>query len=351
LPAELDSYALMRAVLLAETALLALGTLVLIFAGGSSQRTIRQQRDRRRVVTAALSHHFDGGPAGPALSALEMLKPDERAVFLVEIARTLQGTQFNMLRVLADSLGILNQAERECADRRWWRRLRAVRLLSGVGGGERVLPRMFDDPEPLVRAQVAEWASGTPTRRRIDRLCEMLNDPVKLCRHTAADSLLRIGAPAVPVLLEHLQKSSGESALFALRVAVDLSDARFLPAAQRLADSPSAEVRRAVARLLGRLGGDESSLRLMSMLDDEDPEVRAAACAALGALGYWPAAARIAQQLHHPAWIVRRTAAVSLRRIGSTGMLLLRHALNDADAFAADAARQVLELPEIAAYE
>lgn len=348
---DFDVYALMRVVIGVEAVLIGVCVIVILGLGGRTQRAIRAQRDRRRSVTAAIARFFDDGEAAPALTALRTLEPDERAALLLEVARTLHGTQFNMLGDLAQTLGTLDEAQRDCVSKRWWKRLHGARLLSVLGGGDAVLPAMFDDTDPLVRAQVAEWASTAPTREHLHRLCAMLDDPIKLCRHTAADSLLRIGSDSVPVLLEYLNRHTGDSAMSALRIAVELSDARFLPAAQQLADSPSPQVREAVARLLGRLGGDDSAQRLVIMLDDVSGEVRAAACAALGGLAYWPAAPRIAEQLRHPSWVVRRTAALALRRIGSTGVLLLRHALNDPDAFASDAARQVLGLPEMAAHE
>jgi hypothetical protein len=44
--------------------------------------------------------------------------------------------------------------------------------------------------------------------------------------------------------------------------------------------------------------------------------------------------------------VVRSQSALALRRLGAPGELMLRRALDDADRFAADIARQVLDAPE-----
>jgi hypothetical protein len=62
-------------------------------------------------------------------------------------------------------------------------------------------------------------------------------------------------------------------------------------------------------------------------------------------MGHWPAGPAVARLLRDRAWEVRRASGLALRRLGSPGQLLLRRALTDADPFAADMARQVLDLP------
>ncbi|MPZ74334.1 MAG: hypothetical protein GEU74_14105, partial [Nitriliruptorales bacterium] len=81
-------------------------------------------------------------------------------------------------------------------------------------------------------------------------------------------------------------------------------------------------------------------------LDDPDAAVRAAAVEGLGSLGHWPSAPSLSDRLGDPAWPVRRAAGLALRRLGGTGRLYLRRALQADDQFAVDMARQVLDLPE-----
>ena len=85
--------------------------------------------------------------------------------------------------------------------------------------------------------------------------------------------------------------------------------------------------------------------RLCGLLSDPEPDVRAAAAHALARLRHWPAAASLAQLLHDPAWDVRYAAGLSLRALGGPGLLFLRRSTTDADAFAAEMATHVLDLP------
>jgi hypothetical protein len=80
-----------------------------------------------------------------------------------------------------------------------------------------------------------------------------------------------------------------------------------------------------------------------------DAAVRAESAGSLGRLGHWPAAAPLYARLGDPAWAVRRAAALSLRRLGPPGLLMLRRGREHDDPFGRDMARQVLDLPDTAA--
>jgi HEAT repeat protein len=76
--------------------------------------------------------------------------------------------------------------------------------------------------------------------------------------------------------------------------------------------------------------------------------VRTAAARALGKLRYRPAAAALATLLRDRAWDVRREVGLALRSLGPPGLLFLHRSLQDADRFAADMARHMLDLPDMA---
>jgi HEAT repeat protein len=87
---------------------------------------------------------------------------------------------------------------------------------------------------------------------------------------------------------------------------------------------------------------------LTELLKDSDSRVRAAAANGLGRMQHWPAASQLAESLRDATWHVRRDAALALRAIGAPGTLFLRRALKGDDAFAADMAQQILDLPATA---
>lgn len=250
------------------------------------------------------------------------------------------------LTAVAREIGLVAHGERLCRRASWWDRLHGVRLLTVVGGGEGIVPTLLSDRRLEVRAQAASWAATHPSKKVIERLLELLPDPTGLTRFSVQDSLLRIGAAIEGPLAEFLARNSGASVKAALEVAAGFPDARFLPAALVHAKDADAEIRSRAAALLGALGGSEATAALLDLLNDPVAEVRAETARVLGKLAHWPAAPRLATLLRDRAWIVRREAALGLRALGAPGILLLRKYTSDTDRFAADMARQILDLPE-----
>jgi hypothetical protein len=282
-----------------------------------------------------------------AVRRLRALPPGVQSQLLVELTRNLGGSVRERVGVLARELGLLDRARRLTRNRWWWRRLRGLRLLTAFGGdeAEAVLP-LFHDPHPAVRAQAAEWAGDHPSDAAVGALLEMLADPATLCRFAVQDSILRVGLPAAEPLAEHLAASSGRAAAPALEVAASLAQPSFAEPALRLCRDPDPEVRARAATVVGAVQPPECDTVLAGLLADADPGVRAAAAAALGRIGHWPSAPAVARLLRDPVFPVRRAAGLALRTLGSPGMLLLGRYRADADPFAADMARQVLDLPD-----
>lgn len=263
----------------------------------------------------------------------------------VDIAPSLGGGQRQRLAVLAREMNLMVRAKSRCQSRFWWRRLQGARLFTLLGGGLDVMPPLFRDRHPAVRAQAAEWAVGYPSAQNIDSLLSLLSDPIGFCRFIAQDSLLRMGNRVIEPLVHYCSHQAGDK-VAALQVAEGLADPRFLAPALVLCRDESPRVRALAATLLGTLGGSEGVEVLTSLLADAAPEVRAAAARMLGKLHHWPAAARLAGLLRDHTWIARQAAGLALRSLGAPGHLFLRRFRADADHFAADMARQVLDLPE-----
>jgi hypothetical protein len=311
------------------------------------ERRAAPRLERGRIALAAIGVRPRVDRADVAL--LKGLPSRLQVRLFAELAPSLGGSQRRHLSSLAGEVGLVAGAERLCRSRRWWRRLRGVRLLTALGGGEKVVPALFADPHPAVRAEAAEWAGQHPTPEVIGRLVELLGAPGRVGSWVVRDSLLRIGSSVVGPLAGWLETHPGAPSLPALEVAAGLADPRFAAAARLLCRSPLPAVRARAATLAGAIGGEELVETLMELLDDPDAAVRASAAAAMGRLGHWPASPRLARMLRDPAWVVRSQSALAMRRLGSPGMLLLRRALDDADRFAADIARQVLDMPETTA--
>lgn len=208
-----------------------------------------------------------------------------------------------------------------------------------------LVPALLDDPRPEVRAQAIDWVAENPDPVLIDRLLDLLGQDAPGGLLPVTDALVRIGRPCLESLTRFLTERRGSALREGLAVAVVLADAKMLRPALVASTDADPHIRALATTLVAALGGADAADRLVELLDDCAPEVRTMAVRGLGRLEYWPAAARVARSLRDPAWAVRSEAALTLRTLGTTGLLLLQRALGDDDAFARDAARQVLDLP------
>jgi len=267
---------------------------------------------------------------------------------LADFSASLSGGAREQVTTLAEELGLSRWAAKRCRSRRWWRRLRGVRALTVLGGGDDVVPPLLFDGNSEIRAAAATWAAEHARPNLIERLLDLLEDAEPLPRFTAKNALLRIGRDVAGPLEARLAAARPGTADAGLEVAVGLAERRLLAPALALTSDPSPATRALAATLAGAVGGSAAARTVEGMVDDPEPEVRAAAVASLGKLGHWPAGPGIAEALGDPAWDVRRQAGLALAALGSPGLLLLRRSLSDEDRFARDMARQVLDLPDTA---
>lgn len=300
-------------------------------------------------LISALSQQHQGDIAldSDLRQSLARLVSDQQVALFAGLASNLDGDQRSSLTRIADDLGLITQAERDCHSRLWWRRLYACRLLTLVGGGENAVPELLNDRQPEIRAQAAEWAASHPNPAIIEALLRQLAIPSNLCRFSVQDSLLRIGSPAIDSLASYLAEHHGSAAEAALEVAIGLPDPRLLAPALSLCHDAERRVRALAASVAGAIGGNETITVLRDLLEDPASNVRAAAAEALGRLGDVRSGSLVALKLRDQAWEVRRAAGLALRDFGAPGILYLRRALNDSDPFAADMARQLLDLSAV----
>ena len=335
--------------LLVDAALAAAGlflaTWVVILGHGVARAIRRTRRPRlergRRLLAASL---LDRGLDDDARRALRRLGPAEAAELFATFTPHLRGAEQEWLTEVAVDLGLVRRAGRMCRSRIWWRRLQGVRLLTLVGGEDDAVLALAEDPSPVVRSQVAEWAGAYPSEAGVRALIEMLGDPTRSSRYSVQDALVRLGGMAVEPLARRLASVTDPVAAVAgLRVAEGLGDPRLLPHVLDLADHADVEVRSAAFAALGALGGRAAADRLLAGLAEPVPACRAAAASALGRMGHWQAAPALARELGHTAWDVRLAAGRALARLGPPGEITLRRMLDAPNAFAADMARHVLD--------
>lgn len=347
----MTSESLLRFIVLAQAAVLV--GVGLAYFGHGILVDRRRTRDARAVGRARppLMRAIEDGTGAHDAAAVAALRAVPRRVqvdVLDDLMARLSGDDFEHLASLAARLGILERAVRSSRSRLWWNRRRAARLLAQLGDEPDVLRRLLADPVPVVRAEAAEWA-GRAGPELVTAAVALLDDPNGWCRFAAQEALVRSGAAAVAPLVAYLGAHRGVELLPALEVAAAVPDLRFGAAVAGACHDPDPVVRARGAEVLGSIGGETSTAVLILMLDDESAAARAAAASGLGRLRHWPAASSLVGSLRDPVFEVRRQAGLALLEMGPPGVLLLRRMRSDDDRYAAEMARQVLEVRAVLA--
>ena len=165
-------------------------------------------------------------------------------------------------------------------------RYRAVAELDPVERADRaVLVARLADPSWRVRAAAADRIAQGSGNAGIGEIVRVLAvGPGVGARAAAAEALARIGAPAVPVLVEQLASEDPDLRQAAAGVLGAIADGRGVPPlTARLAD-PDVNVRAAVADALGKIGSAEAVAALRAAVDSDDATLRLSAVEALQAI-------------------------------------------------------------------
>ena len=239
----------------------------------------------------------------------------------------------------------MEAAEAHCRSRFWWRRVYGARVLTVMNADDEIMPSLLDDQNALVRAEAARWATSYLNDEVIARLYTMSTEDISpWCRFVAKDSLQHMGAIAVDHVSERLSHPDPGVAEDFVELADGLVTAGRVRDLVNLTSDGTPQTRAHAARLLGGLGGTDSSTALRELMVDDSEDVRINAASAAGAAGDWSLAKNLQALLSDSSYRVRRRAAASLLRLGSPGRILLREAALEGAGIGALTARQALGL-------
>ena len=247
---------------------------------------------------------------------LERQPMRRRLMLILEFSPLVTGSAASILRALIIGAGVQQYAEELCRDRAAARRLRGIRLCARLN---------------IALRERSDWAL----------LLADLRVDVRLAMLSWLDSLLRCAC------------TEDESSVASAWRYEDI--ARAVRAA---ADDPRASVRRAArgmvdgieARHRSILDGSASAdfnTRLHRDLLDPQPRMRLAAIRTLRGAMDASVASAMTTLLSDPDWEVRREAGLTCRRLGASGVVLLRSALASGGLEAREIARYALELPDV----
>lgn len=336
-------------VLVVEVALIAILLVTLIAHAAVSHLHARRVAPRLEAARTALIRAMQGArPSAADLVPFTHLSRRQKIAVLTDIARSLHGGPDPGLTRVFEETGVERHAARACRARRAWRRLQGVRLYTYLGGGERVVPSLVTDRDPLVRAQAAEWCGDHPTADHAAMLMACLGDRARAVRVAAMDALVRMGPAAVPAVRRALDAAAADRgtdvvALQALlRVAAALVDSSMRAPLVALVGHADGTMRAGAARALGALGGPHAQTCLAGAVSDPDAHVRATAARMLGAVGPSGVEGPLAALLDDPDRRVAAAAARTLACAGGRGRLLLRRRMRGDDAAARTAAQALM---------
>jgi len=305
------------------------------------RRWFAQRGAERELLACVIDALASRDQVGAADEAMRRADPVIAETVCLTAGRIVGDEQRAVLAQLARAARVNERARVELRSSRWWRRLRAVRLLHLASDDPADL-RVLNDPHPEVRAAALLWLSDRPrqlqaaptgrAQRRSDYrdatelLADALVSPFALVRIAAKHVCVKV-QPAPVWALERalaLATATGEQPLAAvapLNTIAGLGRRVVLPLDEFL-HSEAAGVRAAAIRAVAAGAPERIPDLVKDHVRDSDQAVRRAVAAIAGRD---PAAAPVLLELAgDPAWQVRQVARRSLLRAGPVGRTLLR---------------------------
>ncbi len=306
-----------------------------------SRRVVARRQQRVLDVLSVVLFEPDEDAARIHLRAQAMPKRPLLNV-IQSLAVDLNGQAQSRLQQLVRALGLERYIRRRARSRRWRMRTQAAQLQYLVDHPDFDRRALLKDKHHIVRARAVESLTPKQGGQHIDLLLGLLEDPSIAVRLAVQQKLLDVGSAAVPHLLDLLE-NDGAGVREALEVAANLPDPRLVDALDHHATVGDAETRETAARALGSGSGPGAADILTRLCSDDDAAVRVAAIEGLARMEAQMSVAAIGRRLSDEAWMVRRAAGLALDRLGAPGSLILRNRLGDADPYARDMARQILD--------
>jgi bilin biosynthesis protein len=209
-------------------------------------------------------------------------------------------------------------------------RLEFAEALGQVGkpAVDLLIEALLHHPNVVVRRAAGKTLTLIADPKAVPHLISaVLNDEDTVVQGSAMGALARTGETAVPPLLEILASpDSSEShkghAAWALAFIGSKAEDKLYAAYN--SDSP--EVRGAVVGAIAKVAEENRQERALNLLvqslNDDDVNVRSEAAAVLGNLKYQPAIPRLIELLNHPTGETRKSAALSLMKIGDRATIV-----------------------------
>jgi HEAT repeat protein len=194
--------------------------------------------------------------------------------------------------------------------------LRSLRQLGNPAVADRVKKVMQDDPEPVVRASAVPTLADLIGVEAIPALEKQASDPEAQVRLEIAGSLAGLGQPAAPVLAKFVKDSDPGVRTLAIEGLGQIGGAdevELLAGVLRETENADTQVRGAIAEAIGAIGNEAGLDVLVQLAGDEEPYVRQRVAIALGEIGGDEAKKQLQAMLKDEVPRVRHAARLAMK--------------------------------------
>nr|WP_239522283.1 HEAT repeat domain-containing protein [Geodermatophilus sabuli] len=276
-------------VVLTSTAVTGLVVLLLLSVGGvhvARRRRERRNAARRAELTPLVYTLLDGTETVQSLADAPAVLDD----VVLHLLPQLRGNDRQVLRDVLVARGVVDRAAADLSARAPWRRGRAAMLLGATGSTRHThdLVTLLEDRSPDVRSAAARAIGKAGDVGAVPHLLASLTSARHLPSGIVGMALLDLGTPALPALRTALETGSARARALSAGLLGLHGDVPATPAltAALEDDASPAEVRRAAAAALGRIGAPQAGTALSRVaVLGGDPALRQAAAEALGRIG------------------------------------------------------------------
>lgn len=176
----------------------------------------------------------------------------------------------------------------------------------------------LNHPMPDVRIQASLMLSQFKDLQAVPVLIDALSNEDREVHQHASWSLLHIGMPAVPQLINALYENTTPARKDIVHILGQIGDTQAVSALVDVLTDDADDVRKAAAESLGNLGHSDAVPALRTLLHDHQEPVRLAATEALGQIGHPAAVPELIAALHDKSEDVRVIAVWALGQTKDT---------------------------------
>lgn len=231
----------------------------------------------------------------------------------------------------------------------WIYKLKAIRcfaLAPNVEDEKSVL-HLLKHKRPIIKIVAAHVAAQIGTDRAISAILDEMNQSSHYLRIPFRNALSKSSERVLSYLEKRLHHEKDPYIrVSCIEVLTDHMDEQVVKAIENDLASEHKNLKISAIRALGHYKSAHSIHLLIPLLKDRDWEVQAVTARSLGYLKANQAIEKLSELCSHEVWLVRMNAALALKRMGPSGIRILKTMNQKEDPFAFETAHYVLSIED-----